>query len=286
MRRPRGSSTSARPRRPRRVSSDRSSSSTKANSSAASEAATDVGPSLLPTRRSHLQRLVVQQRGEGELAEHQRDRDERGRRESPARCWARPPARSRSTSRRPATGRPPTRVCTSIADSARVDRPVGERQHQDDVDEGQRERRVAEEVGDPRRRRSQMPTTITSAGMVSGSRQRNSTSPLAQGTRSRTQIIVGTSSASISTHGEQREQQRGDDRGAQRVVLAPGSSRPPGCDRLAASVAGAEVEHREQREQEEQPRRRTPSSDPRKPCRPCWSAAHRSHRAVRRSSRA
>ena len=44
-----------------------------------------------------------------------------------------------------------------------------------------------------------MPTTITSAGIVSGSRQRNSMSCLARGTRRRTQIIVGTSSTTIST---------------------------------------------------------------------------------------
>ena len=35
--------------------------------------------------------------------------------------------------------------------------------------------------------------------MVNGSRHRNSTSPLAHGARSRTQIIVGTSSTSIAT---------------------------------------------------------------------------------------
>ena len=44
-----------------------------------------------------------------------------------------------------------------------------------------------------------IPTTITSAGIVSGSRQRNSISPRARGTRSRTHTIVGTSSATIST---------------------------------------------------------------------------------------
>ena len=44
-----------------------------------------------------------------------------------------------------------------------------------------------------------MPTTITSAGIVSGSRQRNSISFLARGTRRRTQTIVGTSSATMST---------------------------------------------------------------------------------------
>ena len=44
-----------------------------------------------------------------------------------------------------------------------------------------------------------MPTTITSGGMVSGSRQRYSISFEAAGTRSRTQIIVGVSSASISS---------------------------------------------------------------------------------------
>ena len=40
---------------------------------------------------------------------------------------------------------------------------------------------------------------MTSAGIVSGSRQRNSISPLAQGARRRTQIIVGTSSTSMTT---------------------------------------------------------------------------------------
>ena len=40
---------------------------------------------------------------------------------------------------------------------------------------------------------------MTSAGMVSGSRQRNSTIRAAPGTRSRTQIIVGTSSTTMPT---------------------------------------------------------------------------------------
>ena len=44
-----------------------------------------------------------------------------------------------------------------------------------------------------------MPTTITSAGMVSGSRHRNSISFFARGTRRRTHTIVGTSRATIST---------------------------------------------------------------------------------------
>jgi hypothetical protein len=44
-----------------------------------------------------------------------------------------------------------------------------------------------------------MPTTTTSAGMVSGSRQRNSIRIFARGTRRRTHTIVGTSSATIST---------------------------------------------------------------------------------------
>ena len=44
-----------------------------------------------------------------------------------------------------------------------------------------------------------MPTTITRAGMVSGRRQRNSTVRDIPGTRRRTQIIVGTSSATIRT---------------------------------------------------------------------------------------
>ena len=35
--------------------------------------------------------------------------------------------------------------------------------------------------------------------MVSGSRQRNSTAPLAHGVRSRTQIMVGTNTISIAT---------------------------------------------------------------------------------------
>src|SRR4051794_16455169 len=43
------------------------------------------------------------------------------------------------------------------------------------------------------------PTTMTSAGMVSGSRQRNSTSRVAAGTCSLTQIIVGTSRTTIPT---------------------------------------------------------------------------------------
>ena len=44
-----------------------------------------------------------------------------------------------------------------------------------------------------------MPTTITSGGTVSGSRQRNSTVRDSLGTRSRTQIMVGTSSTTISS---------------------------------------------------------------------------------------
>ena len=40
---------------------------------------------------------------------------------------------------------------------------------------------------------------MTSGGTVSGSRQRNSTVRDSSGTRSRTQIIVGTSSATISS---------------------------------------------------------------------------------------
>ena len=44
-----------------------------------------------------------------------------------------------------------------------------------------------------------MPTTITRGGTVSGSRHRNSTTRETPGTRSRTQIIVGTSSTTIST---------------------------------------------------------------------------------------
>jgi hypothetical protein len=40
---------------------------------------------------------------------------------------------------------------------------------------------------------------MTRAGMVSGSRHRNSTKPLAHGVRSRTQIIVGTRTSSIAT---------------------------------------------------------------------------------------
>ena len=43
------------------------------------------------------------------------------------------------------------------------------------------------------------PTTSTIAGMVSGSRQMNSTSRRSPGSRSRTQIAVGTSSTSISS---------------------------------------------------------------------------------------
>jgi hypothetical protein len=42
------------------------------------------------------------------------------------------------------------------------------------------------------------PTTITSAGIVSGRRQRNSTGLRAHGVRSRTQIMVGTRMASIA----------------------------------------------------------------------------------------
>ncbi len=42
------------------------------------------------------------------------------------------------------------------------------------------------------------PTTSTMAGMVSGSRQMNSTTRRSHGSRSRTQTTVGTSSTSIS----------------------------------------------------------------------------------------
>ncbi len=42
------------------------------------------------------------------------------------------------------------------------------------------------------------PTTSTIAGIVSGSRQRNSIGRRSHGTRSRTHVIVGTSSTSIS----------------------------------------------------------------------------------------
>ena len=41
------------------------------------------------------------------------------------------------------------------------------------------------------------PTTSTIAGMVSGSRQMNSTSRRSRGSRSRTQTTVGTSSTSM-----------------------------------------------------------------------------------------
>ena len=116
----------------------------------------------------------------------------------PTRCWAPPRARSSSSTRRPATAPPPRASAGRSPTAPRRSR--GRR-----TAAPARRRRTSASAPtrragtSPTGRRCCRPTTITSAGIVSGSRHRNSTSPLAHGTRSRTQIIVGTSSTSIST---------------------------------------------------------------------------------------
>ena len=78
--------------------------------------------------------------------------------------------------------------------------------------------------------------------------------PLAHGARSRTQIIVGTSTSSIATTVKTASSKRDHDRLIQRVVgdqVLPRLHGAAACDQ----VAGGEVGHRVQREQEEQPER-------------------------------
>ena len=86
--------------------------------------------------------------------------------------------------------------------------------------------------------------------MVSGSRQRNSTSRAARGTRSRTQIIVGTRSTTMPTTVSTARVSDVVIASRHRRVL---DQRPPRRARplTGARHLGAEVEQRQQRQQEE-----------------------------------
>ena len=163
---------------------------------------------------------------------------------------------TRSDRGRPARAQRPRRLRQRLQVDRRqrgVDRAVGERQHQHHVDERQRQRRLAEEVGHP-----QVDVAQPDHDHQRRDRQRQQAEeldqPLAHGARSRTQIIVGTSSTSISTTVKTAS--------SSEITIAWYSASSAtrffhACHGAPArdQVAGGEVGHRVQREQEEQPER-------------------------------
>ena len=122
---------------------------TKPNSSTASDAATDVGPSVLPIATIctcsvwyPLSDAIVYSPSTTAIEMNAADRIP-----GPD-VGHHAPAGSSSSSLRPATARP-RRVSAGRSTTARIDRAVRERQHQHDVDEGQRQRGLTEEVRHP-----------------------------------------------------------------------------------------------------------------------------------------
>ena len=137
----------------------------------------------------------LEQRGDGELAEHQRHREERGGDRGAADVRD-DDAPDHAGQERRGCGAASASVDEVDRRQAGVEGPVGERQHEDDVDEGQRQRRVAEEVGDPAVDRGE---ADDEHDRRDGQRQQADELDHAaqRGRRSWTQTIVGTSSTSI-----------------------------------------------------------------------------------------
>ena len=211
----------------------------------------------LPSRLiDHLQGVEVEQRGDGELAEHQRHREERRGEHGATRMFGHhdPPA-SRSAQHAPRLRAASASVRRRSRDSPASMRPVGVRQHQDRVGEGQRQRRVAEEVGRPRRRPGPARRPARSPGWSAAAGRGTRPARRSRGSRSRTQIIGRHqqhqhAAATVSSGQlERRRRCRRTGRvGLRRAAPVAASSR---LSSVAADAAGGELEHREQRQQEE-----------------------------------
>ena len=226
----------------------------------------------------HRKRLEVEQRGEGELAEDERHRDEGGREHSGHDVGQHNPRNH---------GEPPrAKGAAGLGQRRHVDRgqgrvdgPVGVREHQYDVREGQHQRRVTEEVGDPG-----VDVGDADDDHQRGDGQRQQAEVLDQARRSRypkPDPDHGRHQQSDHHHDrEQAQQQRGDDRfGEGRVLhqVAPGLAGATG----GPGHLGAEVQHRQQRDREErgEEQQQQPAGHP-----PDDGARHCS-RAARRSSK-
>ena len=225
--------TSARPRRPRRVSSDRSRQQREAEQQHRQRRRHRRRAVGLADRHDlHLQRLEAAQRGDGVLAEHHGDRDERGR-QNP-----RPDVGHHHTQDggRPARAQRPRglRKCLQVNRRQRtVEGAVRERQHDDDVDERQGERRLTEQVRHP-----QVDVAQPDDDHQRGNRQRQQAQELDEtpgpGCPQPHPDHRGHQDHEHQEHGEHREQQRHHDRADTARRRPPGSSRPPGCDRCPA----------------------------------------------------
>ena len=171
----------------------------EANSSAASEAATEVGASLLPSSADHgRDRLEVQQRGEGVLAQHQRDGDERGRGDARPDVGQHHPHDHRAPAGAQGAG--------GLGQRHHVDgrrarcRSSGRRR----AAPGSRRRTSASAAScrtgrTPRRRRWRCRPRSPAAGSSTAAGRGTPPAWRRPGTRRRTQIIVGVSSTSISS---------------------------------------------------------------------------------------
>ena len=171
------------------------------------------------------------------------------------RRFGRSPATTRSASRRRGCGRPRRGCAASIARQAGVERAVGVGQHEDDVRRGPAITGVPAEPGPAAHVAGAPPdpTTSTTAGIMIGSRQMNSSNRRSPGSAGRTQTSVGTSSTSMittvttaSTASVDQDLRR---RRSWRVAGRPGrasAQAEPGARRV-----GAELDHRGERHQEE-----------------------------------
>ena len=206
------------------------------------------GVALADEVHRDLQVREVQQRGQRELAEHERHGQQRGREHSAADAGQRDaqqhgaPAGAEAAGglrqRREVHGREP-----------RLERAEGVRQDEHDVDEGQRQRGVAEEVRHPRVQRGDADDEHD--GRDHERQQAEVLDETAQ--RRHPQVHPHHRREQQDEHQHARqdgELQRGDDRLEQQRVVA---DRPPGVEVAPAlqPAAGGELEHREQRQQEE-----------------------------------
>ena len=232
-----------------------------------------------------LQGLEVQERRDRELAQHQGDRDERCRHDRAHDVGHDdPPDHAEPGAAEAAAG---------LGEGDEVERaetggqrPVGERQHQDDVDEGERVRGFAEQAPYPSVDRGEADHQHDGRD-----RQRQEADELDHAQELRQAELH-------PDHGRHQQDEHHDD-GEQRPARAtPGSTsqqvvvgadRDPGGEAaLTADAARRELQHRDQRQEHVDADREEnrPAQRGRAERAPTGSAAHRSHREVLRCSMA